>query len=102
MTFIEFIFFVIGACAGYGVAVWAHLGGGRQRLRCSPGLRSSLVLSGFGSGFKTDDDMIPLRKDRRSPNHPASGEAGIAPQLAIGHRWPGLLSRGVMLGPAYD
>jgi len=25
-----------------------------------------------------------------APNHPAAGQAGIAPQLAIGHRWPGL------------
>jgi hypothetical protein len=23
-------------------------------------------------------------------NHPASGKAGIAPQLTIGHPWPGL------------
>ena len=25
-----------------------------------------------------------------SPNHPATGKAGMAARLAIGHRWPGL------------
>jgi hypothetical protein len=24
------------------------------------------------------------------PNHPATGKAGIASRLAIGHHWPGL------------
>jgi len=26
----------------------------------------------------------------RRPNKPAAGNAGIAPQLAIGHHWPGV------------
>jgi hypothetical protein len=28
------------------------------------------------------------------PNHPAAGKAGFAPQLTVGHHWPGLLEPG--------
>jgi hypothetical protein len=30
------------------------------------------------------------RARERMANHPAAGKAGIAPQLTIGHHWPGL------------